>query len=311
MAQKLVIIDTDPGVDDALAILLALRSPELRVRALTVVHGNGPVDRCVVNARKILALAGRGDVPVVRGAERPLVRERLEGWAGHGPDGLAGIPLEPAAAPPPPASAARFLVDTLLSAPEPLTLVAIGPLTNVALALAAGPEARDRIAEIVVMGGAVFCPGNRTPAAEFNVLADPEAAKMVLDSGVPLTLVGLDVTGRAILGEPELRRLEAAGTPVASFVARAARYVIPHSRDRYGEPEGGMHLHDPLAVAVAVDRSLVRTRRLAVDVETAPGLSLGRTLADPAGLWGRPATVEVCVEVDVERFLGLFLDRMT
>jgi inosine-uridine nucleoside N-ribohydrolase len=301
-----IVIDTDPGLDDAMALLLALRSPELDVRALSIVHGNGAVEQCALNARRVLQVAGRCDLPLATGAPAPLVRERLGGWVGHGPDGLGNIPGEPCAERPGGPGAVRFMMEMLASAKEPITLVPIGPLTNVALLLAAAPELRAQIREIVMMGGAVFCPGNRTPAAEFNVLADPEAAKVVLHAGVPVLMVGLDVTGRALLNDEHVRRLEAAGHPAATFVARAARFVMPHSQTRYGD--GAVHLHDPLAIGVAIDRSLVRTQRMYVDVETASGPALGKTTTDATP--GRPPNVDVAVEVDVERFLGLFLDRL-
>jgi pyrimidine-specific ribonucleoside hydrolase len=309
MSGRPIVIDTDPGLDDAMALLLALRSPELDVRALTIVHGNASVEQCAHNARRVLHVAGRCDVPVVAGATAPLLRERLAGWVGHGPDGLGDIAGPACAAVGPTTSAVRFLVETLAAAAEPVTLVPIGPLTNVALLLAAAPELKPRIREIVAMGGAVFCAGNRTAAAEFNVLADPEAARIVFHAGVRVLLVGLDVTGHAKLREEHVRRLESAGNPAASFAARAARYLIPHSEARYGEP--AVHLHDPLAIGALLDRSLVRTRRLYVDVETASGIALGKTLPDPLGVTGRPPNVEVCVELDAERFVALFLDRLS
>ncbi len=308
-----IIIDTDPGIDDALAILLALRAPELDVRALTIVHGNSTVEQCTLNARKVLNVAARCDVPVVSGAARPLLRERLSGWAGHGPDGLGGAAVEPCAEASPDLrgrgarSAALYLIETLLRADEPVTLVPIAPLTNIALALAAAPEIRTHIKELVMMGGAVFCEGNRTPAAEFNVLADPEAARIVFHSGVPVTLVGLDVTHQALLRPEQVARLEGAGQRDATFAAQLARYVMPFSLKRYGDL--CMHLHDPLAIGVALDRSLVRTQKVFVDVEAGDGLTLGKTIADPHGVWGRAPNVDVCVEVDAERFVRLMLEK--
>ena len=303
-----IIIDTDPGVDDAIAILLALRAPELDVRALTVVHGNNTVEQCTLNARRVLNVAGRCDVPVVSGAARPLLRERLSGWVGHGPDGLAGAAVEPCAADAR-TGAVLYLIETLLSASEPVTLVPIAPLTNIALALAAAPEIKPHIKELVMMGGAVFCEGNRTPAAEFNVLADPEAARIVFHAGVPITLVGLDVTHQTLLLPAHADALEAAGNPSATFAAQLARYVMPFSLKRYGDPS--MHLHDPLAIGAVMDRSLLRTRKLLVDVECADGLTLGKTIADPNGVWGRAPNVDVCVEVDAERFVRLLLEKLS
>ena len=171
------------------------------------------------------------------------------------------------------------------------------------------PEIKTRIKEIIIMGGAVFREGNRTPAAEFNILADPEAAKIVFASGVPLTVVGLDVTQVTLLREADVRRLETAGGRVAAFVAQLARYMMPFSLRRYGD--ACVHLHDPLAVGVALDRSLVRTQSVLVDVETQNGLALGKTIADPQNVWGKPPNAEVCTAVDAERFVALMLERLT
>ncbi len=312
-----IIIDTDPGIDDAMAILLALRAPELDVRALTTVHGNASVEQCTLNARKILNVANRCDVTVVSGAAQPLVRERLAGWAGHGPDALGGVEVEVCAEHMTDGTAVQllshragvlYLIETLLAADEPLTLVPIAPLTNIALALAAAPEIKPHVKEMIIMGGAVFREGNRTPAAEFNVLADPEAAKIVFHSGVPITLVGLDVTQVTLMTEGHVQQLEAANSRVASFVAQLARYVMPFSLKRYGD--ACVHLHDPLAIGVALDRSLVRTQKLFVDVETQNGLTLGKTIADPHGSWGNAPNVEVCVEVDAERFVWMMIQRL-
>ena len=305
-----VIIDTDPGMDDALAILLALRSPELDVKALTIASGNVDSTQGTLNARKVLQAAGRCDLPVATGPLTPLLRPLGPGWVGHGPDGLGGfgdLPLCPAS--PPRLNAVRFLIESLLSAPEPVTLITQGPLTNVALAFAAEPEIKQRIRRIVSMGGAVFCPGNSTPTAEFNIWIDPEAAKMVFGSGVPLTLVGLDVTMQAMLREPQVHRMAAAEDDVPAFAARIASYVMQFGVARYGEPR--MHLHDPLAVGVAIDPSFVRTQKMFVDVETTNGITLGQTVGDPRNVWKRTPNIDVCVEVDGDRFVEFFVRRMT
>jgi purine nucleosidase len=305
-----IIIDTDPGLDDAVAILFALRAAELDVRALTVVQGNCSVEHGAQNARRILQIAKRCDVPVVVGAAQPLVRQRTPGWIGHGREGFGDFDdVTMCDALPHRLNAVRFLSETLLAAPEPITLLPIAPLTNIALALAAEPAIKTHIKEIIMMGGAVFRAGNTTPAAEFNILGDPEAAQMALTSGVPLTMVGLDVTMQTMVREPEVRRLEASSHPAAQFAARCARYTMKHTLARYGDAR--MHLHDPLAIGVALDRSLAQTRRLRVEVETATGLSLGRTIADERGLWGKEPNVEVCVEVDAERFVALLLETLT
>jgi inosine-uridine nucleoside N-ribohydrolase len=305
-----VIIDTDPGLDDALAIVLALRAPQLAVRALTIVQGNNTVEQCTHNARKILNVAGRCDIPIASGAARALLRDPAPPWPGHGPDGLGGFDdITPCETPPHQLNAVRFLIETLLNAPEPVTLVPIAPLTNIALALRAAPEIKPHIKEMIIMGGAVFCAGNVTPAAEFNIYSDPEAAKIVFESGVPITLAGLDVTEKVRLREGHVQKLEAAGNSQAAFAARVTRYVMPHGVARYGVPT--MHLHDPLAVGVAMDRSLVKTQKLFVDVETANGIMLGNTVADVHNRLRKQPNVEVCVEVDAERFEALMIERLT
>ena len=304
-----VIIDTDPGMDDALAILLALRSPELDVKALTIVTGNVDSTQGTLNARKVLKAAGRCDLPLATGPVTPLLRPLGPGWAGHGPDGLGGfadLPLCPAQ--PRRLNAVRYLIESLLGAPEPVTLITQGPLTNIALAFAAEPEIKQHIYRIVSMGGAVFCPGNSTPSAEFNIWIDPEAAKLVFASGVPLTLVGLDVTLQTILRPPQVHRIAAVEEEVPALAARIASYVMPFSQARYGELR--MHLHDPLAVGVAIDPSFVRTQKMYVDVETTNGITLGQTVGDPRSLWNKPPNIDVCVEVDGERFVEFFVRRM-
>jgi inosine-uridine nucleoside N-ribohydrolase len=305
-----IIIDTDPGMDDALAILFALRSPELDVRALTVVAGNVGAAQGTLNARKILQAANRCDVPVATGAAKPLLRELGTGWVGHGPDGLGGfddLPICPRA--PHRLNAVRYLIETLMVSPEPVTLVPIAPLTNIALALAAEPAIKSHIKAMIIMGGAVFCPGNSTPAAEFNIWIDPEAARMVFASGVPITLVGLDVTMQTILRPAHVERIAAGGTSHSALATRVGNYVMPHAIPRFNEPR--MHLHDPLAVGVAIDRTLVRTQKLFVDVDTAGGPALGETIADPNNRLDHPPNVDVCVEVDGERFVEMFVQRLT
>ena len=309
-----IIIDTDPGLDDAVAILFAARAKQLDLRALTVVQGNCTVEHGTRNARKILHAAGRCDIPIAAGAPKPILRELLPGWPGHGPTGLGDLDDAPLCTPSPVTqaqsqgmgglNAIRFLIETLLAAPEPITLIPIAPLTNIALALLTAPEIKPQIKELVIMGGAVFCAGNTTAAAEFNIRGDPEAAQIVFTAGVPLTLVGLDVTMKARLFEPHVKRLEAAGNPQAKFAARCVRYIFGHAR-RYDTPR--MHLHDPLAVGVALDRSLVKTQKLRVDVETATGLALGQTMADTRAFSDATPNVDVCVEVDEERFVEMLL----
>ena len=305
-----VLIDTDPGIDDAIAILLALASPELDVRGITVVHGNVPVEACTLNAFKILDLAGRRDVPVVTGAAAPLVRPARHAEAVHGPDGLGGLFPPPDDAHPFAADAAAFIAGTLEETDEPTTLIALGPLTNVATAILATPGVTERLARIVAMGGAIRREGNVTPAAEFNFFADPEAAAIVLRSGVPITLVPLDATMRAIFPGEVAARLASSEIPVERAVGELGSFVAAVYRTYYGID--GFALHDPLAVGAAVDPTLVTTQDLWVSVETRGELTAGATLADFWHIpepWGEP-NASVALDADGDRFLEFLCTRL-
>lgn len=305
-----VLIDTDPGIDDALALMLALRSPELEVVGVTIVHGNVDVERGTANAFKILDVMGRRDVPVAPGAAAPLLRELRTAEIVHGQDGLADLVTTPVDVDPRPIAGPAFIVETLQSSDEPVTLVTLGPLTNVAIALSFAPEIVQRIERIVSMGGAVRAEGNATPAAEFNVLVDPEAAEIVLRSAAPITLVPLDVTMKAIFRDEWAERLRGSGDPVERFAGNLASFVIRVYREYYGI--AGMALHDPLAMAVAIDPSLVETQALFVTVDRGEGISTGRTVADFWHIpepWGQP-NADVALAVEAERFMALFSNRM-
>lgn len=305
-----VLIDTDPGIDDALALILALRSPELDVRGITVVHGNVPVDRGTRNAFRILDLIGRRDVPVSSGAAVPLLRELRTAEIVHGADGLADLITTEVDASPDGTAGPAFLVRTLEAAVQPITIITLGPLTNVAIALAFAPHLAERIERIVTMGGAVRSEGNATPAAEFNILADPEAAAIVLRSGVPVTLVPLDATMRAIFPGDWSKRLRHSDDDVERFAGALATHVTDIYRKYYGID--GFALHDPLAVAVAIDPSLVEGQDLWVAVDTGDGLTAGKTFADFWHIpqpWGEP-NARVALDVDADRFLTMFCQRL-
>ena len=305
-----VVIDTDPGIDDALALILALRSPELNVRAITVVHGNVPVDRGTRNAFRVLDLVGRRDVPVAAGAAVPLLRELRTAEIVHGTDGLADLVTTEVDVAPERLAGPALIVQTLEEAPEPVTVITLGPLTNVAVALAFAPQVVERIERIVAMGGAVRQEGNATPAAEFNILADPEAAAIVLRSGAPITLVPLDATMKAIFPGEWSERLGEADDKVSRFAGGLGRHVTGIYREYYGID--GFALHDPLAVGVAVDPSLVDGQDLWVTVDTGQGIAAGRTFGDFWHIpepWGEP-NARVALDVDAERFLRLYCERL-
>jgi pyrimidine-specific ribonucleoside hydrolase len=302
-----VILDCDPGHDDALAIALALSDPRLQVLAITTVAGNAGLARTTRNAGRILALAGRHDVPVAAGAAQPLVREPWVPVSFHGESGLDGADLPEPAVPPDPRSAVELMADLVRSSPEPVTLVATGPLTNLGLFLRAAPDLVPRIGEIVVMGGSLGA-GNTTPSAEFNIWADPEAAAIVFEAGRPLRMVGLDVTHQALMLPADIAALDALGSHAGTVFADLMRFFAIHHRDRYGWD--GPPIHDAVAVAWLLEPSLVQGRSLRVDVDTSGGPSRGRTIADEEGLTGRSPNARVGLTIDRERFMAMLVDAV-
>ena len=270
-----VIIDTDPGVDDALALLLAMRSPELSIEAITVVAGNVPLELGLPNALRMAEISRRMEIPVAAGATAPLVRRLVTATYAHGENGLGGAvfpdpTLKPVAEP-----AADLIQGIVRKYPGEVTLLTIGPLTNIATALHADPELAGKVRSLVMMGGSLS-GGNITPAAEFNIYVDPEAARIVFQSGIPLTMVGLDVTRKTTLTDEHVRVLEAAPDPVSQAAAKIARKAIEHNRERGFIV--GPNMHDSLAVAGFLDPSLLTLREYYVDVETAGELTAGETV---------------------------------
>jgi inosine-uridine nucleoside N-ribohydrolase len=301
-----VVLDCDPGHDDAIALLLALASPELELLGVTTVSGNQTLEKTTANAIRVLDHLGRDDIPVAAGAPRPLVRERRVAADVHGETGLDGPELPPPAREPEPEHAIDWIATTLAAAPSPVTLVATGPLTNVALLLARHPELEPKLERVVLMGGAI-AEGNVTPAAEFNIWADPEAAQRVFSSGLEVTMVGLDVTHRALLRQADVDRLAAAGS-AGKLVADLYSFYARFHRQRYGWD--GAPVHDALALAHVIDGTLLETKHCGVIVDTGPELSRGRTHVD---LWGRAGwepNCHVAVKVDAARFLKLLVGRI-
>jgi uridine nucleosidase len=315
-----ILIDTDPGVDDAMAILFALRSSELELVGVTTVFGNAIVEQTTRNALRILEVAGRSDVPVAAGAARPLVRlpRRLNSPV-HGNDGLGNAFLD---APPPAGrpleiSAAEQIVRTVMDRPGELTLIAIGPLTNLAVALRLEPRLATSVAEVIIMGGAAFRRGNASPVAESNIHDDPEAAAVVFGAAWPLTMVGLDVTMQTIQSDAQLAAIWSAGTPQTDFLARIVPAYRGFYRERYAAERDippyrpdGLPTHDPSAIAYAIQPGLFRTVRLPVWVET-EGRGAGQTIPDHRHWWGDAPEVDVCVEVQADRLLDLLHQRLT
>jgi inosine-uridine nucleoside N-ribohydrolase len=300
-----VLVDCDPGQDDAIALLLALASQEIDVLGVTTVAGNQTLQKTTRNALSVLELAGRGDVPVAAGAERPLVRELVTAADAHGETGLDGPDLPPPHAKPLP-DAVAFLAEQASQAPRK-TLVALGPLTNVALLLAEHPDEAARLERIVLMGGAI-AEGNMTASAEFNVWVDPEAAHRVFSSGLDVTMVGLDVTNRAVLTPAHADRLRGTG-PIGAAVAA----MLDFYGGFYGRAyeHGGCPVHDAVAVAHVVRPEIVETLERRVDVDVSSGLCRGRTVVDMRRRTVLPEpNARVAVDIDVPAFVDLLIDRL-
>ena len=308
MGRK-IIIDTDPGQDDAVAILLALASPELDILGIVALAGNVPLHHTRENARRVLALAERTEIPVFAGAVRPLVRPLVTAEHVHGKTGLDGATLPEAVAPVRPQHGVDFIIETLLAAaPGEITLCTLGPLTDVALALIRAPEIAARIREIVMMGGAYFEVGNITPAAEFNIYVDPEAADVVMRSGVPITMLPLDVTHRALATPERIARLRGLGNRAGTVVADLLNFSERFDNAKYGGD--GAPLHDPNVIAWLLKPELFRGRHVNVMIETASPLTLGMTVVDYWRVTERPANVTFLRHVDDEGFYHLLCERL-
>ena len=299
-----IILDCDPGHDDAIALLLALGSPELELLGVTTTYGNQTLEKTTANALRVLELAGRTDVPVASGAAEPLERELVVAAHVHGESGLDGPTLPPPSVEPVSTDAVAWIAGAVRAASQPVTLVPTGPLTNIAHYLKAhGAAGVDRI---VLMGGAI-AEGNMTPAAEFNIWADPEAAQIVLDAELDVTMIGLDVTHKAVTGPDVQRRLRNAGS-VGVFVAELVDFFTVYHRQTYGWD--GAPIHDAVAVAHVLRPGLVETKLRNVEVERASDLCRGRTVVD---LWlrtERPANAHVGVDLDTDAFFDLLVERI-
>jgi inosine-uridine nucleoside N-ribohydrolase len=302
-----ILLDCDPGHDDAIALLLALASPEVELLGVTTVSGNQTLEKTTANAIRVLEFVGREDVPVAAGADRPLVRERSVAANVHGESGLDGPTLPPPQKKPLEQPAVEFLAEQIGASPAPVTLIPTGPLTNVALLLARYPEAAARLARIVLMGGSI-AEGNVTPAAEFNIWADPEAASRVFTSGLDVTMIGLDVTHKALMRPEHAERLRAAGR-TGTMVAELYDFFSIFHREVYGMDAAP--IHDAVAVAHVARPGLVETaeRHVAVDCESQ--LCRGRTVVD---LWRRTdnePNAHVGVDIDADAFLDLLVSRLS
>lgn len=300
-----IIIDCDPGQDDAVALLLALAAPEaLDIRGITAVAGNVPLELTARNARLMCDLAGRAEVPVHAGCARPMVRPLVTAESVHGSTGIDGMPVRTPATPLAFGHAVDFLVDALTTAaPDSVTLVPTGPLTNIAMAMVKAPEILPAIREIVLMGGAMREGGNFSPSAEFNMLVDPHAADIVFGCGRPITVFGLDVTHQVLATPERIEAIRALSTEVGEAVAGMLAFFNRHDKAKYGSD--GAPLHDPCTVAYLLAPELFAFKRCNIAVEAGSELTLGHTAVDFWHVSGRPPNAEWACGVDADGFFAL------
>jgi purine nucleosidase len=310
-ALRKIIIDTDPGQDDAVAILLALASPEeIEVLGIVAVAGNVPLSLTEKNARIICELAGRPDISVFAGCDRPLKRKLVTAEHVHGKTGLDGPELSDPVMPLQEMDGVDFIVETLRREPVgSVTLVPIGPLTNIAAAFERAPDIVERVAEIVLMGGAYFEVGNITPAAEFNIYVDPEAADIVFRSGARITVMPLDVTHKALTSADWVQAMKRLGTEVGRMVGGWTDFFESFDKEKYGAE--GAPLHDPCCIAYLIEPEMFSGRNINVEIETGSELTLGMTVADWWGVTDRPANAMFMGSVDRERFFALLTERLS
>ena len=308
-APRKIIIDTDPGQDDAVAILLALASPELEVLAITAVAGNVPLALTARNARVVCELAGAVHVPVHAGCDRPLAHTLVTAEHVHGKSGLDGADLpEPAMPLSEPHAVDAIVHHIRREPPGTVTLCPLGPLTNVATALTRAPDIAERLAGIVLMGGAYFEVGNITPAAEFNIYVDPEAADIVFKSGIDLTVLPLDATHKALITKPRLEAIAGIGTPVSAAVSGWLDFYERFDLEKYGGAGGP--LHDPCVIAYLLRPDLFTGRRINVEIETQSALTRGMTVADWWGVTDRAPNALFLGGVDADGFFALLTERI-
>lgn len=305
-----IILDTDPGADDALAIMLMLASPEIQLEAITTVHGNVTLDKTTRNALALLEFLNATHIPVAKGCSVPLVKppHEAQGEVVHGSSGMGRTNLPDPKIQPIKTHAIDYLIERFLAEPNELTLFAIGPLTNVALAIRQEPKFAECVKELVIMGGAVRSGGNISPLAEFNISEDPHAAHVVFNSGIPITLIPLDVTYKCLFTAADVARLDKVGTPISKFI----RDVTADYMEFYLKYEGfdGCALHDPLTVAAIVAPELLHFENHYINVDISGGVSTGKTYADFMKVTKKPANIKAALDVKGREFVELFIERM-
>ena len=305
---KHVIIDTDPGIDDALAILLALASPEIILDGITCIHGNASTKQTTRNALAILELAQAGHVPVYKGCELPLVKEALLSPETHGNSGLGYAELPEPLIQPQAGHGSDYLIEQIMSRPGEVTLVAIGPLTNLAIAIRKEPRIVQNVKEVFIMGGAGQHPGNTTALAEYNTFVDPHAAHIVFHSGMPMILTPLDVTYQCIFTPEDLKRLQRLDSPITKFITDSTRFYMEF-HDEYQSIEGCV-INDPMTLALTYMPEICDYQELVMDVDISTGVGLGNTFADFYNYEKKKPNMKVAMGVRPRMFMELFLERM-
>lgn len=303
-----VILDTDPGIDDALAFILLKAMPEIELQAITVTHGNTSVEKCTTNALKLVELLGMQDIPVAIGADQPLVKALSVAEETHGDTGLGHAILPPPVVTTVQENAANLIIKIVNANPGEITILCIGPVTNLALALLKEPSLRKKIKNVVSMAGAIHYPGNATPSSEYNVFCDPESFDILLRSGIDLTLVPLDVTYQCIFTKDHLARLKGARADIENFIDRSTAFYMEFHAEYQGIQ--GCAINDPLAAAILVKPELVSFRDYYVDIELHGEFTTAKLSADHFGASGKSPNAKVAMEVDVEGFMDFFIQRV-
>lgn len=305
---KHIIIDTDPGIDDSLALLLAMASPEIAIDGVITVHGNVSAEQTTRNALAVLELAKASHIPVYRGCDLPLVKESLISPETHGNSGLGYAQLPEPLTQPQSRHGSDYLIEQVMSRPGEVTLVCIGPLTNIALAIRQEPRIVENVKEVFIMGGAIQTPGNTTAQAEYNTFVDPHAAHIVFHSGMPMTLTPLDVTYQCVFTKDDLNRLLKINSPITKFVADSTRFYMEF-HDEYQSIDGCV-INDPMTLALTFMPEICDYQDLVVDVDISTGVGLGKTFADFYNYEKKPKNMRVAMGVRPRLFMELFLERM-
>lgn len=303
-----IILDTDPGIDDALAFILLKAMPEISIEAITVTHGNTSVEKCTINALKLVELLDMTDIPVAMGATEPLVKPLSVAEETHGDTGLGHAVLPTPKTEVTSNSAANLIIDLVNANPGEITILCIGPVTNLALALLKDPSIRKKIKNVVSMAGTFHYPGNATPSSEYNVFCDPESFDILLRSGIELTIIPLDVTYKCLFTKEHVARLTNARADIRNFIERSTAFYMEFHAEYQGIE--GCAINDPLAAAILVRPELVTFRNYFVDIELHGEFTTAKLSADHFNASGKPANAKVAMEVDVEAFMNFFIERV-